>query len=119
MKRVLALVALALLGFAVAGCGSAKKGGSVSVFFNTVDTNSPSGTIFVAGTKTFANLRPGTPIACKGGAPRLTVRTGEAEVAVAGRWEKVVGGSGSSPTTRLAMTRNADGRITVTCTRGS
>jgi hypothetical protein len=116
MKQVLALVALAVLGFAVAGCGSAKKGGSLSVVFNTVDTNSPSGTIFVAGTRTFANLTPGTPIACKGGGPRLTVPAGEAEVSVAG---KVVGGSGSSPTTRLAMTRNADGQVTVTCTRGS
>jgi hypothetical protein len=119
MKQVSVLGMLAVLGLFVAGCGSAKKGGAVSVVLNTVDTSSPPGTIFVTGTKTFPNPKPGTPIACKGGEPRVKVpATGVVEVGAAVRRAAVVGGSGSSPETRLDLTRNSDGRVTVTCNPG-
>lgn len=47
MKRISALVVLAVLPVAGAGCGSAERTGSPAVTINTVDSNSPSGMIVV------------------------------------------------------------------------
>lgn len=113
MNRISAVAVLAALGFAVGGCGSAKNGGSALVVINTVDTNSPSGTIVVTGKKTFANLPVGTPIACKGGEPVVNVPAGDAAV---GATESSIGVvSGTSP--RMELTRSLNGTVMVSCSR--
>ena len=55
MKGVPALVLLAALGFAVAGCSMGH----------------PAGSITVIGTTTLSNVKTGTPVTCKGGSPRV------------------------------------------------
>lgn len=119
MKRISALVAVAALGFAVAGCGSAAKHGPASFVTNTIDSNSPSGTIHVTGTKTFTGLKAGTPIACKDGGEIVTVPSSAGGVAEGGRWARVDGGHSTHATTptTIDLTRDANGTLTVSCGR--
>jgi hypothetical protein len=93
MKGVPALVLLAALGFAVAGCGMGH----------------PAGSITVTGTTTLSNVQTGTPVTCKGGSPRVEVPPGQAS----DNTSEVLGGE----TTRLRLTRHLDGSVTVSCTR--
>jgi hypothetical protein len=67
MKRILALVLLAVLGFAVAACGSTKKA--------YVNMGGLGGPAFVArGTTTISDVTTGDLVRCKGG-PSATVPT--------------------------------------------
>lgn len=121
MNRISALIVLAVLGLAVAGCGSAQKSGPAPFVTNTVDSNSPSGTIYVTGTKTFTGLKVGTPIACNDGDPMVVnVPSGVTEIADGGRWAKIDGGHSthSSTPTTIDLTRDANGTVTVSCGRG-
>ena len=117
MKTILALAVLAGLGFAVAGCGSAKKAGPGPAVVNTVDSNSPSGTIFVTGKKTFVGLKVGTPIACKGGEPTANVPSGGKEILIGGAWSGYAASKPSSDSMTLDVWHKRNGRVAVTCRR--
>lgn len=114
MKRISAVLVLAVLGFALAGCGSAKSG-SAPVVINTIDTHSPSGMIVVKGKKTFANLPVGTPIACTGGEPLVNVPAGVLAEGVSSSSLAAV--SGPAPAEHMDLTRASSGRVTVSCSR--
>ncbi|HJU37167.1 MAG TPA: hypothetical protein VJ716_07110 [Gaiellaceae bacterium] len=116
MKRVVALVLPAVLGLVVAGCASAKK----TVVRSTTGTRpvpnvairGGNGAITVTGTVTLRNVKPGTPVACKGG-PRVKVPAGEAGVDATGFGVAKV--SGASHTTSLELSRSAKGIVTIAC----
>ena len=67
MKPIFVLTLLAVLAFAVAGCGSGKKTGS-GQYTVTLHRNVASGPITVIGAATAAilNVKTGTHIRCKG-----------------------------------------------------
>ncbi len=65
MKPILALALLAVLGFAVAGCGSAKKAKS-GQYTVTLYKKADSSPITVRGTTTIPNVKPGARVNCKG-----------------------------------------------------
>ena len=95
MKRLLAVVLVALVGFAAAGCGSGTKTGS--------------GAITVTGTTTISNVDTGTLVSCKGGIPSSKVPpAGEGVTAN-------VDGTGPSSSGMLQLTHRQDGSVVVRC----
>jgi hypothetical protein len=117
MKTIVAQALLATLGFAAAGCASAKEGRPASATFNTVDSNSPSGVIFVVGRKTFAGLKVGTPIVCQGGEPTANVPSSGKEILVGGHWSGYAATTPSADSLTLDVWHRRNGKVTVTCTR--
>jgi hypothetical protein len=104
MKRILALVVLAVLGFATAGCGSGEKARTSHV---VKFVSGPHGIRVVGrGTARLAHLKPGTRVSCKG-APAVTVPYDTSSVAaVRGPVER-----------SIKLTRSLNGTVTVSCGR--
>lgn len=126
MKQILALVALAVLGFAVAGCGSAKKTGTGTLDARSHAVKQSLGPypkmITVNGHATLPNLKSGTQISCKGGEPTVSLPlvspTGESVTSVSGgHWSSGAAVSGPSPVLTMRLKRAANGTITVSCGR--
>ena len=118
MKAILALVLLAVLGFAAAGCGATKK------IVVTVQTNSLAAkiaddtrTITVDGsvTTTIPNVLTGTRIKCKGWPGRGVKVPPPGSGADVGEGRATV--NGTAPTSHdMQLTHQEDGSITVFCT---
>jgi len=119
VKAILALVLLAVLGFAAAGCGATKK---VVV---SVQTNSLAAkiayqyarTITVDGsvTTTIPNVLTGTRIKCKGWPGRGVKVPPPGSGADVGEGRATV--NGTAPTSHdMQLTHQEDGSITVFCT---
>lgn len=113
MKPLLALALLAVLGFAVAGCGGTETitsgGPPVSVF-----TRAP--TIRVSGSATIPNVPTGTRIICKGWPARGVKVPPLGGAANAGAGTATPGGTGSS-SRNLKLTHLENGSVTVSCTQ--
>ena len=102
VKTLIALALLAVLGFAVAGCGSGKKGGSATLAYSIGSTPA---TIKVTGsTAVIPNVKAGTPIACKGMGIRVTAPATGAIVTAHHQGKK------------LRIRRLPGGSIRVSCT---
>jgi hypothetical protein len=142
MKRIVALVLLAALGFGVAGCAATKKtiikkGGSVSIYLftttQTVSGRSGTGvgsgytinsgvagtTIIVTGKATIPHVRPGTRVRCKGGrSMRVTKNLHGLNGSPSGAYDVIEGGgssSGSTRSTSIELRHFPNGTVTVTC----
>ena len=124
MKAILALALLAVLGFTVAGCGSAKR--AVSTTYELTVTKVPvnaSGSITVTGitTTTIPNVAAGTRIICKTrqgmGAnvkvPRVGATVSEGQLPLTQL------GQEPPPEQQIAVTHLTGGSITVSCTHSS
>ncbi len=114
MKPILALTLLAVLGFAVAGCGSGKKTNS-GQYTVTLRRDVASGPITVTGPATTAilDVKTGTHIRCKGwtGKDMRVPRLGSG--LTLGESVKL---SGSVTQTELmSLTHRENGSITVDC----
>jgi hypothetical protein len=109
MKPILGHVLLAVLGFALADCGSTKK-----AYVNMGGLGGPA--YVVHGTTTISNVATGDLVRCKGG-PSANVPTPGGAVAV-GRDRLSPTGTPSSTSSRgeIQLTRLRDGSVTVTCT---
>ena len=105
MKRTLALVVLAALGFVAAGCASGKKAVVRSHAVRSV-VGSNGVKILGVGTATLPNVKPGTRVSCEG-APALTVPYDTSSAAA------VRGPDGRS----FKLSRSLNGTVTVSCTR--
>ena len=91
MKAILALLLLAAVGIAVAGCGSAAK--------------TSSGSITVTGTTTIS-VKTGTPIRCKDGTGAGVPPSGQ----------EVAGfGDGPSSSSMVRIAHRQDGSTVVSC----
>ena len=142
MKRIVALVLLAALGFGAAGCASAKKAvtkksGSISIH---IDTTTASGsnkvgisfgkgytivrgiggaTIFVTHSATIPHVKPGTRVRCKGGqSVRVTKNLHGLYGSPSRAYDVVEGGrssSGSARSTSIELRHSPNGTVTVTC----
>jgi hypothetical protein len=119
MKPLLALALLAVLGFAAAGCGSAKKavsGGPRYIHVVTLHKKAGSGSITVMGTTTIPNVATGARIKCKGWPGRgvkVPAPGGEAD---AGGGTATPSGTGSS-SRNMRLTHLENGSVTVACMR--
>jgi hypothetical protein len=128
MKPTLALVMLAVLGFAFAGCGATKKavvtvGGPMKHFGTaTVDSIASSDRMttvhqfIVAGSVTIRNVKTGTQVACRGW-HRHGVRVpprGQALVGFASAM--AIPGKTSQALDRMSLKHRRDGSIAVSCT---
>jgi hypothetical protein len=91
MKATLALLLLAAVGFAVAGCGSGASAGS--------------GPITMAGTTT-VSLKTGTAIRCKGGTGASVPPPGQAVTGFA---------DGRSRSSMVQLVHRQDGSVVVSC----
>ena len=115
--------------FALAGCASGHKTGAEGTVVTSprsiVDVRSAPVTLIVSGTATIPDVKPGTSVACKGGAPKVKV---PADLRAAAGKSYTVGvsesGGWSDPgpghpahTPSLQLSRSPDGTVTVTCTR--
>jgi len=107
MKRIAALALLAVLGFAVAGCGAAKQ--SVVSSTGAVRSFRGPGGVVVTRHATIRHATPGMPITCAGGGPTVTVPTGVVDETTAP--------SGPAPVVDLELSRSRDGTVTVSCTK--
>ena len=90
-KAILALMVLAAVGVAVAGCGSGAK--------------TDSGSITVTGSTT-VSLKTGTPIRCKGGTGASVPPPGQAVVGFA---------DGRSSSSKVRVAHRQDGSVVVSC----
>lgn len=116
MRAVIALVLLAAVGFALAGCGAAKKRIVVGTVNHAVGANTGFGAVTVTGTATLPNVKTGTVIACRGGRPSAKV-PGRGDSVSVGSGVVTVGGKVPSSTRNLQMTHLRTGWVTVSCTR--
>jgi hypothetical protein len=116
MKPILALALLAVLGFAVAGCGSSKKADSGQYQYSvTLYEKAGSGPITVTGTTTIANVKTGTRIKCKGWPGRGVKVPPPGSAANVGEGE--VTPSGTTHSSRgMQLTHQENGSLTVSCT---
>lgn len=120
MKLLLALALLAVLGFAVAGCGSAKKavsGGPRYIHVVTLHKKAGSGLIItVTGTLTIPNVKAGTRIKCKGWPGRGVKVPPPGSEANVGGGTATPSGTGSS-SRNMKLTHLENGSVTVSCTQ--
>jgi hypothetical protein len=111
MNRILVLVVLAVLGFAVAGCASGKKAGRVAFVARSHVVKSVVGfdgiKVIGIGTARFSHLKPGTRVTCKGG-PTLTVPYDQSSAAAV---------RGPRPAITIKLSRSLNGMLTVSCGR--
>jgi hypothetical protein len=107
------ILALALLGLAVAGCGSGKK--AQSQYVHTVTLYKKSGPITVTGTTTIADVKTGTWIKCKGWTLRGVKVPPPGSASSVGETKMSSNGIKSSGP-NMQMTRQQNGSLTVACT---
>jgi hypothetical protein len=123
MKRIVALVVLAVVGFAAAGCAAGHKAASnVITLTSIVDVKGQPQKFIVSGTATIPHVAPGAEIACKGnesnwatvpaGLVDYSGKTYSVELSQGGR------GSDGGRATRLQLVRSSNGTVTVKCSRG-
>lgn len=104
------LLALALLGFAVAGCGATKK---VVVKIN--NGFGPHTPVAISGTETIPNVKTGARVICKGWAGQ-GVRVPPRGEAVVGFASKItIPGKKSPPVDQMSLKHRQNGSVTVTC----
>jgi hypothetical protein len=109
MKRILALVLLAVLGFAVAACGSTKKA--------YVNMGGLGGSAFVVrGTTTISDVTTRDLVRCQGGPSANVPTPGGAVAAGTDRLSPTGAPSSTSSRGEIQLTRLRNGSVTVTCT---
>ena len=109
MKLILALVLLAVLGFAVAACGSTKK-----AYVNMGGLGGPA--YVVRGTTTISNVATGDVVRCKGGLSAEVPTPGGAVAVGRDRLSPTGTPASSSSMGEIQLTRLRNGSVTVTCT---
>ena len=123
MKRIVALVVLAVVGFAAAGCAAGHKAASnVITLTSIVDVKGQPQKFIVSGTATIPRVAPGAQFACKGeesdwvtvpaGLASYSGKTYTIGASQRGGW------SDGGPTSSLRLLRSPNGTVTVTCASG-
>ena len=129
MKPTLALAVLAVLGFAVAGCGAAKKttvtvGGlmkhsgtatTVPVVRSTLATTAHQ--FIVAGSVTIKNVKTGTQVGCKGWNGQGVRVPPRGQTLVGFASAMAIPGKKSRALDQMSLKHRQDGSIAVSCTR--
>ena len=114
MKRIVALALFAVLGLAVAGCGSGKK---ARIGQYTVTLFKKSGAITVTGTTTISNVTTGTLVRCKGGPAVKVPRRGYGAAASSAETAVTIDSTTTGPTStgEIRLTHHQNGSVTVSC----
>ena len=117
MKPFLTLALLAVLGFAAAGCGSAKKAVSGGPEYAvTLYKKTGSGSITVMGKTTIPNVETGTLVHCKGWVGRGVQVPPRGSAATVRQVVQTVG-TLSAPSKQIRLHHLWNGSLTVSCTQ--
>ena len=118
MRGIAALALLAVLGFAAAGCGSAKKANSGGPGYAvTLYKKAGSGSITVRGKATIPSVKPDTFVRCKGWIGRGVQVPPRGRAATVRQVVQTIGTPSGVPSTQIRLHHLWNGSLTVSCTQ--